>query len=134
MGSHEMYIDKLNEDITRLTAELAEVKDRARRAAQILIEEIGAPGPENVDETATRAVATITRLTAENAALREYVEIITDGGTDYPETWDELHRLGLIVEVKPTPEFTEEWGEDVAMWVLAWKAGGFEAIDAASKS
>jgi len=70
------------------------------------------------------------RLTAENAALREYVEIITDGGTDYPESWDELHRLGLIVEVKPTPEFTDEWGEDVAMWVLAWKAGGFEAIDA----
>ena len=72
----------------------------------------------------------IDRLTAENAALREYVEIITDGGTDYPESWDELHRLGLIVEVKPTPEFTDEWGEDVAMWVLAWKAGGFEAIDA----
>ena len=72
----------------------------------------------------------IDRLTAENAALREYVSIVTDGGTDYPETWDELHRLGLIVEVKPTPEFTDEWGDDVGMWVLAWKAGGFEAIDA----
>jgi FtsZ-binding cell division protein ZapB len=57
--------------IDRLTAELAEARDLARRAAQMLIEEIGAPGPENVDETATRAVATITRLTAELAEMKE---------------------------------------------------------------
>jgi hypothetical protein len=83
-------------------------------------------------------VAEFDRLTAElaeakkeNAALREYVEIVTDGGTDYPESWDELQRLGIIVEVKPTPEFIDEWGDDCPMWVLAWKAGEFEAIDAA---
>jgi len=70
----------------------------------------------------------IDRLTAELAALREYVEIITDGGTDYPESWDDLHRLGLIVEAKPTQEFIEEWGDDCPMWVLAWDAGEFEAI------
>jgi vacuolar-type H+-ATPase subunit I/STV1 len=69
-------VRELEEENDRLTAELAEARDLARRAAQMLIEEIGAPGPENVDETATRAVATITRLTAENAALRELLEEI----------------------------------------------------------
>ena len=77
-----------------------------------------------------RLTAELAEAKKENAALREYVEIITDGGTDYPETWDELQRLGIIVEVKPTPEFIDEWGDDWPMWVLAWKAGEFEAIDA----
>jgi FtsZ-binding cell division protein ZapB len=62
---------RLREENECLIAELAEARDLARRAAQMLIEEIGAPGPENVDETATRAVATITRLTAELAEMKE---------------------------------------------------------------
>jgi hypothetical protein len=112
-GRNAPYCEDCNPEvkIARLTAELAEQKDLFTGASN-------------------RLVNRIHDLEAEIAALREYVEIITDGGTDYPETWDELHRLGLIVEVKPTPEFTDEWGDDVAMWVLAWKAGGFEAIDA----
>lgn len=40
-------------------AELAEVKAGRRRAAQALIEEIGSPGPESIEETAARAVAVI---------------------------------------------------------------------------
>ena len=49
-------IKNLRAAIEAKDAEIATVKDRARRAAQILIESIGAPGPENVDETAARAV------------------------------------------------------------------------------
>ena len=52
MGSHEMYIDKLNEDITRLTAELAE--------ARVHFEKVW--GEKN---------ATIDRLTAELAEALE---------------------------------------------------------------
>ena len=51
---------------------------------------------------------------------RRYIDRITDGGTDYPEDFDVLWDLGLIVEVEPTPEFIDEWGDDVGMWVLAW--------------
>jgi len=98
----------------RLLRELAEARESTGRLEVKLFEQ----------------QSTNRKLEAENAALREYVEIVTDGGTDYPETWDELHRLGLIVEAKPTPEFTDEWGDDVEMWVLAWKAYWLEAIDA----
>jgi hypothetical protein len=82
------YYDLLNGDDTnfamwieerkradRLAVELSEAKHRSRRAAQILIEEIGAPGPENVDETAVRAVAEITHLTAENALVKKALRL-----------------------------------------------------------
>jgi len=46
----------------RLRGELREVQERARRAGQLLIEEIGAHKPENVDETAERAGAVIREL------------------------------------------------------------------------
>lgn len=42
---------------------------RARRAGQILIEEIGAPGPESVVETAVRAVAVILELREQRQSL-----------------------------------------------------------------
>ena len=45
--------------IDRLTAERDEARDHCRSAAQILNEAIGAPGPESVEETARRAVATL---------------------------------------------------------------------------
>lgn len=90
--------------------------------------------PEEYTKDAADAITTLRSKLAkaeeENAALREYVEIVTNGGTDYPETWDELQRLGIIVEVKPTLEYTYEWGDDCPMWVLAWKAERYTAIDA----
>lgn len=103
-----VYLCKLAvEDITRLTAENAALREYREEDAE-----------------------TIVNMAREIVALREYVEIVTDGGTDYPETWDELQRLGIIVQVKPTPEFIDEWGDDADMWVLAWKADRFDALDA----
>ena len=43
---------------------------RARLAAQILIDEIGANGPEHVADTARRAVAIIRKLRAEQQAMQ----------------------------------------------------------------
>lgn len=51
-------------ETTALRAELAAVKLRCRSAAQVLVEEVGARGPMNVDEVAVRAVAEIKRLRA----------------------------------------------------------------------
>ena len=48
--------------LLKAEAERDERKAQCRRGAQILIEEIGATGPENVDETAKRAVAKIREL------------------------------------------------------------------------
>jgi hypothetical protein len=45
-----------------LKIERNKLKQQCREAAQILIEEIGAPGPENVVETAKRAAAEIRHL------------------------------------------------------------------------
>jgi hypothetical protein len=44
---------------SELAVERDAVRARARQAAQLLIEEIGAAGPENVEDTAGRAVAVI---------------------------------------------------------------------------
>jgi hypothetical protein len=70
--------DAMRERCEAAEREVAERKAIARRAAQMLIEEIGAPGPENVDETAVRAVNKIkamreraATLTAANARLAE---------------------------------------------------------------
>lgn len=60
----------VQERIKELRTELAERKATARRAAQMLIEEVGAPGPENVDETAVRAVNKI-------KAMRERIDELT---------------------------------------------------------
>ena len=78
----------------------------------------------------------IERLRAEVAAHRKYLESITDNGTDYPETMDELIDLGLVVEAPPTQDFIDEWGDDCEMYVLAWSPlarralGGEEVSDA----
>ena len=68
-------------------------------------------------------------LTAEVAAHRKYLESITDNGSDYPETMDELIDLGLVVEAPPTPEFIDEWGDDCKMYVLAWSPLARRALD-----
>jgi len=59
--------DILGMGLSTQASTLAAVRDlraRARRAAQILIEVIGAPGPEYVDETAQRAADVIRELRA----------------------------------------------------------------------
>ena len=68
-------------------------------------------------------------LRSELAAHRKYIEIITDGGTDYPETMDEMIDLGLVVEAPPTQDFIDEWGDDCEMYVLAWSPLASRALD-----
>jgi hypothetical protein len=54
----------------RLRAELAAVAGRARRAAQVIIAEVGADGPMNVDEAAERIVARLAAAEAERDRLQ----------------------------------------------------------------
>jgi len=58
-------------------------------------------------------------------AHRKYLEAITDGGRDYPEDFDILVDLGLVVPVKASLDFLLEWG-DTTMYVLAWDACHFD--------
>jgi len=46
-------------------------RETARDAAQILIDEIGANGPERVEDMARRAVAIIRKLRAEQQAMQD---------------------------------------------------------------
>jgi hypothetical protein len=46
--------------------------ERSRRAAQILIAQIGSVGPENADDAAERAVAEIKRLKGELVGIGKY--------------------------------------------------------------
>jgi hypothetical protein len=62
----------------------------------------------------------VDRLIDELGKHRCYLNRITDGGMSYPEDFDYLMQLGLVVEVKPTQEYIDEWGADADMWVLAW--------------
>lgn len=70
--------------IAGLEAQLDRVKDRARIAAQTLIAKIGAPGPENVDETAARAADRIVELEAMLGAgnLCEYQIILKEDSAE----------------------------------------------------
>jgi len=58
-GGEQAEIAKLKRERQDVRYERDEALARGRTAAQILIESIGAPGPENVEETARRAVATL---------------------------------------------------------------------------
>lgn len=51
---------------------IAELEARCRKAAQILIECVGASGPDNVEEAAERAVKRIAELEAQNAVFRAH--------------------------------------------------------------
>jgi hypothetical protein len=57
-----------------LLKNLKDAEDRARTAAQTLIETIGASGPEDVDETATRAVNVIVTAEARVVELEGTIE------------------------------------------------------------
>jgi hypothetical protein len=58
--------------VKQSNASLRETKEKARRAAQILIAEVGADGPTDVDRAAERAVDRIQRLTAERDEARAH--------------------------------------------------------------
>lgn len=57
----------------RMEAPTGTHKERLRHVAQMLIAEIGAPGPEYTEETAARAVAEVRRLR----------EVLRKAGYDY---------------------------------------------------
>ena len=57
----------------RIEAPTGTHKERLRHVAQMLIAEIGAPGPEYTEETAARAVAEVRRLR----------EVLRKAGYDY---------------------------------------------------
>ncbi len=62
----------------------------------------------------------VDRLTIENCRLRAFVEDLTDYGTVYGDEWDLLHKHKLVVNVPPTQDFIDEWGDDSEMWALSW--------------
>lgn len=55
-------LDRLADDYNAMRREWDDAEDRARRACQILIAEIGADGPADVDDVAKKAVEEIRRL------------------------------------------------------------------------
>lgn len=66
------HLGKDFRDAEDRAADAREVAERSRRAAQILIAEIGSAGPENSDEAAARAVAEIKRLKGELIGIGKY--------------------------------------------------------------
>jgi len=61
------------EAIEALIKENAQLRHRLRCAAQTIIEEIGASGPEDAEESAVRAVAEIKQLRQKLAEAKEVV-------------------------------------------------------------
>jgi uncharacterized coiled-coil DUF342 family protein len=55
-------LDRLADDYNAMRQERDDARDRARRACQILIKEIGAEGPADVEVVAERAACEIQRL------------------------------------------------------------------------
>jgi hypothetical protein len=60
--------------IESLESEIQKEKDRLRETAQILIEEIGADGPESAENTAARASGIISQQKSELAILEGMIE------------------------------------------------------------
>jgi hypothetical protein len=62
-------------------------------------------------------------------AHRQFLETVFPPSEGFCEDFDLLESLGLIVEVKPSREFMEYWGDDTPMWVYAWHAHEFEPVE-----
>ena len=107
-----------DEEIKRLSVKVAAFENAVY---------VGHPNPCTFGPLCPRCE--IERLRAELAAHRKYLESITDNGSDYPETMDELIDLGLVVEAPPTQDFIDEWGDDCEMYVLAWSPLARRALD-----
>lgn len=69
---HDPDVLALIDEVEALRAEVTARKERSRRAAQMLIAEIGAPGPEYVDETAERAAVALREVEALRAKVARY--------------------------------------------------------------
>lgn len=72
--AHRNAVEELGDDEDRIAPRGVRVVSDGwsrRRAAQVLIDEIGAPGPERIDETAERAAAYMRHM--RSAALPEYL-------------------------------------------------------------
>ena len=108
-------IDRLNDDWQRLVLLIANNLDPECADAE------WSDIADSFDpwECVRSAADKLDRLERELVAHRKYIESITDNGTDYPDSFDEMLDLGLIVAVPPTPEFIEEWGDADEMLVLA---------------
>ncbi len=65
-----LRVSPLVADAARLTAERNAVRDRARKAAQVIIAAIGADGPQNIVGAAERIVERLRHSEAAEAALR----------------------------------------------------------------
>jgi DNA repair exonuclease SbcCD ATPase subunit len=109
-------------DLPERLRETAEASVRTPHEYQISVLD------EAADEI-ERLRAKVEELERELASHRQFLERLTDNGTNYPETFDDLVELGLVVSVPPTPEFIDEWGDDAEMYVLAWKAHEFEEVE-----
>ena len=69
------------------------------------------------------------QIYSELIAHRKFLEQACPTGDGFCEDFDILLDLGLIVEVKPTQEFMEEWGDDCPMYVYKWNAPKFEPVE-----
>jgi hypothetical protein len=101
--------------------EIERLRAGRRSAAQALIEEIGAPGPESITETAARAAAEIVRL-------RGIVHGLRNAAQERTSADDEMERLRAVLR-----RLRRVTVEHVALAVdLAIRAEGLEpgAFDA----
>jgi chromosome segregation ATPase len=82
-------------EVERLRGERDEARHRARRACQVLIAEVGAHGPADVDSVAERSAAEIQNLRDEIEGLRAEVERLH---TERDEARAEVARLTAQLE------------------------------------
>lgn len=80
----------------------AEARDKSRRAAQIIIEEIGSIGPEDGDEAAKRSVAEIRKMRAQ-------LEAVTRERDRYKAALERIAENGTHHDLTPTKKM---WGAD----------------------
>lgn len=108
-------------------------KERDRNLKRIEeLERIYARDNERLAEMTNDLVVKNARIKELESKLnnhRQFISWLTVEGTQYGEEWEELAKSGLVVEVKPTPEFIDEWGDESEMYVLAWKAHEFEPVE-----
>lgn len=82
-------------------------EQRNRKAAQLLIEKIGASGPEGVDETATRAVAALASAESQLAAAQAENERLRGELAMYKQLFEHslscVDRVFQIDSTKPEP-------------------------------
>jgi len=93
MGSHEMYIDKLNEDITRLTAELAETREEWERFALAVGLADGDQG-RYVYATVDEAINEIKRAQSEHLAdIDELAAVKEESAETCRKLLEDNHRI-----------------------------------------